>query len=264
MGAGLGLADAVLQTVTRNPLAEPELLGPDAGAAFAVVLCAAWLGEAPSLATLGVAAIAGAVGAGAVAFALADGLAAFGADPLRLILAGAVTAMALGSATGVILLLRPGAFEATQLWLAGSLADRPPGVIEAYLPWMAGFLVLGLATAPGLAALMLGEAQGRALGARTTRLRAVAVLASAGVTGLAVGIAGPVGFVELVTPHLARWVAGPMPRRLLGLLAAAGATLLLADVLARQVVAPAELPVGLLMAAVGVPFLLILLRRGRT
>lgn len=262
VGAGLGLAGALLQTVTRNVLADPGLLGINAGAAFAVVLAFSVSDAPPSLVTLGLVAAFGAAMTGVCAFLLAGGSRTFDAQPLRLVLSGGVLAIALGSLTQVLLLLQPGAFEASQVWLAGSFADRPIEMVRLYTLPALLFLILGLLLAPGLKVLLLSDIQGRSLGINVARLRLIALGVAAALCGVAVSLAGPIAFVGLIAPHIGRAVAGQRLLPAFTVAALAGATLVLfADVLARRVVSPAELPVGILIAAAGVPFYLVLLRR---
>lgn len=262
VGCGLGLAGALLQTVTRNVLADPGLLGVNAGAALAVVLLIAFSRDAPPLAMLAFVATQGAIAAGLAVFLLAGGAGAFGARPLRLILSGGVMAIALGSLTQIVLLSSPGAFEASQIWLAGSVVDRPNGMLSVYLPPLAFLVAIGLLAAPGLSVLLVGESQGRALGADVAKRQVGALLVAAGLCGIGVSLAGPIAFVGLIAPHVARWLVGPRPTRMFAMSACWGAIVLtLADVLARFIVAPAELPLGLLIAVLGVPFYVVMLRR---
>ena len=262
VGAGLGIAGAILQTVTKNVLADPGLLGINAGAAFAVVVVLSLVDAPPSLAALGRVATGGALATGALAFALAGGSRTFEAQPLRLILSGGVLAIALGSLTQIVLLLQPGAVEASQVWLAGSFADRSAQMVTVYLVPSAVLLLAGLAMAPMLSVLLVGEVQSRSLGVDVGKLRIGAFAVAAGLCGMAVSLAGPVAFVGLIAPHIGRALVGQRLLPSFVLAAASGAILvLLADVAARRLVAPAELHVGIVIAMLGVPFYMILLRR---
>lgn len=264
VGSGLGVAGAILQTVTRNLLADPGLLGINSGAAFAVVLTTAVWNSAPPLLVLGSAATFGAAASGVMVFFLAGGARSSHGNALRLILAGAVTAILLGAATQFLFLFEPGAFEASQAWLAGSFADRPQNLISIFLPLLVAFLILGILIAQPMQLLMISEVQGRALGADIAKLRLLALAIAAVICGFAVSLAGPIAFVGLIAPHVTRWLAGPTPLPLFIGSSIFGATFaLFADVVSRLAVAPAELPVGLSIAFFGVPFYLVLLRSWR-
>lgn len=255
VGAALGLSGALLQIVTRNPLAAPGLLGINAGAALAVVLLAS-LTAGPSAAATAFAACIGAFCAGALSHAIAGR-----AATLRLVLAGAVVTLLAGSLTALVLILDMQAMANSRLWLAGSLADRPPALVHALLPLIAGMAGLAIICAPLLTILMLDEATATGLGARVVMARLAALVLASLLAALAVALAGPISMVGLIAPHLARALVGPRPDRLLPLSALGGALVLLcADILARLLLAPAELPAGVLTAAAGAPLFLLILR----
>lgn len=258
VGAALGLSGALLQIVTRNPLAAPGLLGINAGAALAVVLLAS-LAAASTTATTALAACIGAFCAGALSHAIAGRT-----DTLRLILAGAVVTLLATSLTALVLILDVEAMAGSRLWLAGSLADRPPALVRALLPAIACAAGLAILAAPMLAILLLDEATATGLGARVVQARLAALLLASLLAALAVALAGPLSMVGLIAPHLARAFAGPRPDRLLPLAALTGAIVLVgADIAARMLLAPAELPAGVLTAAAGAPLFLLILRRHR-
>jgi iron complex transport system permease protein len=270
-GALLGLAGAVAQGLFRNPLADPYLLGSAAGASLAVVavLSAGSLaGHVISLATaawldrlgLLLAAFCGALLGVGLTLALAGGA----QQTVRLLLAGVVVGVLLGAAGDLFTLLAPEALRGKQMFLLGSTAFLGwPGVLALALG-LAACLPPALRLARVLDALTLGEDSAASLGFPLGRLRLVLVLLFALATGLAVSQAGLVGFVGLVAPHLVRRLAPGPHGHLLGASAAAGGVLLLAaDVAARSLVAPQELPVGVLTALVGGAYLLWLLHRGR-
>lgn len=262
VGAALGLAGAILQTLTGNILADPGLLGINSGAALAVVVCVAFLGEAPPMLTLGLASVTGACATGALVYMLSGGAEGIGKHPLRLVLAGAVIMLVFGSLLHVLHLLLPNTLEITQLWLAGSVADRPNEMLPVFLPGLALMLVVGVLLGPTLSTLVLSPVQTRALGINLTRLRVIAVAVAASLCGLAVSLAGPLAFVGLIAPHAARGLLGPKPNVLFPLSLLIGATLVIAaDTLARIVVAPSEWPLTVLLAIVGVPVYLSLLKR---
>lgn len=258
-GALLGVAGAMAQGLFRNPLADPFLLGSASGASLAVALALAGIGLSPFAADWGVrmgltgAAFAGAVGAVLVTLALARGV----QHTLRLLLAGVVTGMVLGALTSLVTLSVPQTLPAMQAFLLGS---------TALVGWESAVIMLGLAVgctilactvARGLDALSLGESTATSLGLPVGTLRAVIVGLMALATGAAVAHTGLIAFVGLVAPHLVRAAVQVTHARLLVLSALTGGVLLLAaDVLARSMLAPQELPVGVLTAILGGGYLL--------
>lgn len=262
-GAALGLAGAIMQAVTRNPLAEPGLLGLNAGAAIAIVLGAAAL----RLETIGEyvwLGMAGAGLAGAFVFLLGRGHAA-GNDPVRLVLAGAGLSIVLGALTGIVILNAP--LEVLDLfrgWSAGSLEGRGMEVAVAVALALLAGGGLALVIAPGLNALALGQDLGRALGLPAGRTLTLACLAVMILAGTATAAAGPIGFVGLVAPHVARTLAGPDQRRVLPLSALfAAAMLLLADILGRVIAGPQEVAAGIVATLLGGPVFIHIVRRFR-
>ncbi len=268
-GALLGLAGAIAQGLFRNPLADPYLLGSAAGAGLGVVLVLAaggLLGQRIGLATADALMRLGLVGAafiGALAgVSLTLVLARGTARPMVMLLAGVVVGILLSSVSELLTLISPDALRGKQLFMLGS---------TSFLSWMsvavlggALLLVLPLALrfARALDALVLGEASAASLGLDLPRVRLLLVVLMALATGTAVAQAGLVAFVGLVSPHIVRRLVVVTHGPLLALSALAGAVLLLAaDVAARSIIAPQELPVGLLTAVLGGLYLLVLLRR---
>ena len=261
-GAALGLAGAALQAVTRNPLADPGILGLSQGAAAGVVL-AIGLGAANGFGGYVWYAFAGAV----VAACLVYGIAARGrggASPVKLALAGtALSAMTVG-ATTVVLTSSSATLDQFRFWQVGALSGRDADTVVRMLPFLAAGVLLVLACARGLDALALGDDTARALGHRVRWVRGAAALGATLLTAAAVAAAGPIAFVGLAVPHLARrLVSGSAGHRaVLPLSALLGAALLMgADVAGRVVRAPAEVPAGVMTALVGVPVLVVLVRR---
>lgn len=262
-GAALGLAGALMQAITRNPLAEPGLLGVNAGAAIAVVLGASVFG----LTQMAHYVWFGFLGAGlaGVAVFLLGRAHETGTDPARLVLAGAAISVLLGAAASLVIL--NSGLEVLDLfrnWGSGALEGRGWRVALT----MGGMLALGgalaLALAPGLNALALGHDSGRALGLRPERVWALACLAVMILAGAATAAAGPIGFVGLVAPHIARALAGPDNRRVMPLSALFAASVLLgADVIGRVIAPPAEVAAGLVAAILGGPFFIHVVRRFR-
>lgn len=260
VGVALGAAGALVQAFTRNPLADPGILGVNAGAAFAVALGIAafglrdmsalvWLSFAGALVvTLGVA-IIGSSRRGP-------------ADPLRLTLAGVALGAVFAGATTGMTLSDPDAFDRMRAWHAGSLLGRGFDVLLPVLPFVAAATLGAVALARGLNALALGDDVARAQGARVGGIRVGVIAAVTVLAGAATAIAGPISFVGLMVPHVARWLFGVDQRHiLLASIALAPILILLSDVVGRILIAPAEIPVGVVTAFVGAPVLIALARR---
>ncbi len=261
VGLALGIAGVVLQSAVRNPLAEPGLLGISAGAAFAVVLA---IHFGASTLTLGVwVAVVGALAGCGIALLVAR-VQGDGEDPLRLILAGAALSGMLGATTSLLLLGNQRTADELRFWTIGALAGRSMGETVAVLPAIALGLVLVGSVARPLAALALGERVATGLGHRPRLVRVVAMTGVAFLVGGATAAAGPIAFVGLVAPFAARALVGPDPRRALVVSALLGPVLVLtADVLARLLVRPSELPLGVVTAFVGAPVLVAVVRARR-
>ncbi|MEL7460742.1 MAG: iron ABC transporter permease [Pseudomonadota bacterium] len=265
VGASLGLAGAALQGFLRNPLAEPGLIGVSSAAALGAVL-AIQTGLAASVALgLPLAALAGAALAVALLFLLAgrDG------DTLTLILAGIAVSALAGAFTSLVLNLSPNPFAAAEIvfWLLGSLADRSMTHVWIALPLMVAGWVLLTLTARGLDALTLGEDAAATMGISMPRLRVMVVFGAAATVGAATAVAGVIGFVGLVVPHILRPFVGASPARLLPASALGGAAMVLAaDVAVRVILPERDLKLGVVTAIVGAPLFLHLiwrLRRGQ-
>ncbi|GAB4097110.1 iron chelate uptake ABC transporter family permease subunit [Brachybacterium horti] len=262
VGAALGAAGALIQAFTRNPLADPGILGVNAGAAFAVALGVALLGLRDISALLWLAFLGALVVTVAVYLIGSSGRGA--ADPIRLNLAGVALGAVFSGVTTGLTLSDPDAFDHMRSWNAGSLLGRGFDVIGPVLP----FLVLGvlgaLLLAPGLNALALGDDVARAQGARVRGIRLGVIAAVTVLAGAATALAGPIGFVGLMVPHVARWLLGVDQRTVIAIsVLLAPVVVLLSDVLGRVLIAPAEIPVGIVTAFVGAPVLIALARRRR-
>ncbi len=262
-GAALGVAGALMQALTRNPLAEPGLLGINAGAALAVIVGVALFDLASMGQYLGCAFL-GAGLAGIAVFLLGQARET-GTNPVRLVLAGAGLSVMLASLTGIIVLnAPPEVFDRFRHWAAGSLS----GSGFALLGWPGLAIGAGLAAAFALAArlnaLALGQEIGRALGVDLRLTWLLACLAVMLLAGAATALAGPIAFVGLVAPHLARLLAGPDQRWILPFSALIAAGLLLgADILGRLLAAPAEIAAGIVALLLGGPAFIVLVRRFR-
>jgi iron complex transport system permease protein len=262
VGAALGLAGAVMQGVTRNPLADPGILGIEAGASLAVVIGIYAFGIG-SLAGYVWFAFAGAAAASVVVYTLGS-MGRGGATPVKLALAGAALASLLGSFTSAILLTDLATLDQFRFWVVGSLAGRGGDIAVHVLPFLAVGTILALGSARSLNAMALGDDVARSLGQRVHAARAVAALAVVILCGAAVAAAGPIAFVGLTIPHVARALCGPDYRWVLPWSMVLAPVLLLgADIIGRLVARPGELQVGIVTALVGAPFFIALVRRRR-
>lgn len=262
-GLALGVAGAIMQAVTRNPLAEPGLLGINAGAAVAVVVAIAGFGLT-AIAHYVWFAFAGAGLAGAAVFLLGRAHET-GTNPVRLVLAGAGISVMLGSLTGAIILNAPTfVLDGFRNWAAGSVEGRGFDVAAILALCVAAGLLPALALAGSLNAMALGQDLGRALGVNLRATWLLACLCVMLLAGAATAAAGPIGFVGLVAPHVARLVAGPDYRWILPLSALFAAILLLgADIAGRVIAPPSEIAAGIVAALVGGPFFIGVVRRYR-
>lgn len=262
VGGALGTAGALMQSVTRNPLADPGLLGVNAGAAFAVVL-AIWSFGITSVSGSMWFAFAGAAIASIAVYVLGTA-GRGGATPVRLALAGAALGALLFALTRAVTLLDQATLDQFRFWAVGSLSGRGSDVAGQVAPFILAGVLLALGAGRQLNALALGEAAAVALGTRIQLVRLISVLAITLLCGSAVAAAGPIGFVGLVVPHVARAWFGPDQRWLIPASALAGAAFLLAcDTAGRVITRPGEVPVGIMTAAIGGPAFVLLVRRTR-
>lgn len=261
VGAALGLAGALMQALTRNPLADPGLLGVNAGAAAAAVIAMAALGIT-SLTGLVWVAMVGAAAAVAVVYGLGSRGRA-GATPVRLVLAGtALSAMLLAVITGIVL-TNPAVFDRFRVWELGALTGR--GDAEgAVAPFILAGIIIAILVARPLNALALGDEAGRGLGARPARTRVLTAIAITALCGAATAGAGPIVFIGLTVPHMARAIVGPDQRWVLAYSMVLGAALLLAaDTIGRVIDRPGEVAAGVVVAVIGAPVFMALVRRRR-
>jgi len=263
VGAGLAVAGTVVQAVVRNPVADPHVLGLSSGAAVGAVAAATTVGPALlGAVTLPAAAFAGALAAGIGVYAVSRTAGTL--SRTRLILAGIAVGQLLGGATSFLVLRTEdaGAQQQVLFWLLGSLAGARWDLALTCAAAVTALTAAVLAAAGRLNLLVLGDEAASALGLDPGRARAAAFTATALLTGTVVAVSGTIGFVGLVVPHLARLLVGAEHRRAVPVAALLGALLLVwADTAARTVLAPSELPIGILTAAVGVPFFVAALRR---
>jgi iron complex transport system permease protein len=261
VGAVLGLSGAVLQGLTRNPLAEPGLLGVSAGAALGAVI-GVYFGFAAHFASAApLFGLLGALLASALTFALGRG-----GGTITLVLAGAAVSALAAAGIAMALNLAPNPYAAYEImtWLMGSLADRSWLHVILVTPFIVVGCAMLLYTARGLDALSLGEAQARSLGINLRRLYVLAVFGTAMAVGASTAVTGVVGFIGLVAPHLVRPLVGHQPSRVLLPAALSGALLLLfADIATRLIHVGAEMKLGVLTSLIGTPFFFWLVVRLR-
>ena len=261
-GAAFGLAGALIQGVTRNPLADPGILGVNAGAGLFVVVAISvlgitnltgyvWFGFAGAAVTSVLVYTVGSIGRG-------------GATPIKLALAGAAVTAALTSFTTAVLLLDVDAFDQFRFWQVGSLAGRGTDIAVQSLPFLIAGTLIAFASARSLNALALGDDVATSFGTNVITARLVTALAVVLLCGTATAMAGPLVFIGLLIPHIARAFTGPDHRWLLPYsMLLAPLLLLLADVLGRIVARPGEVQVGIVTAIIGAPIFVALARRRR-
>ncbi|GAA4925428.1 iron chelate uptake ABC transporter family permease subunit [Streptomyces coeruleoprunus] len=259
-GVALGLSGAVMQALTRNPLAEPGLMGVNAGAAAAVVTATGFLGVT-SLTGYVWFAFAGAAAVSVLVYVLGGGRSA---TPVRLALAGTAATAALYGYVNAVQLLDAAALDRLRFWTVGSLAGAELATVRQVAPFLAVGVVLALLVARPLNAMEMGDDTARALGAHLNRTRVLAMLSVTLLCGGATAACGPIVFVGLMVPYLVRAVTGPDMRWILPYAAVLSPVLLLvSDIVGRVVARPSELQVGIVTALIGGPVFLHLVRRKR-
>ncbi|WP_069887032.1 FecCD family ABC transporter permease [Streptomyces luteocolor] len=257
-GVALGLSGAVLQALTRNPLADPGLLGINLGASAAVVSAVSFFGIT-SLSGYVWFAFVGALIVGLLLYVLGG---ARGATPVRLALAGTAISAALYGYVQAVMIMDGAALNKMRFWTVGSLASANMDTIKQVLPFLAVGTVIALSLARPLNAMAMGDDTARALGARLTRTRALSMAAATLLCGAATAACGPIVFVGLMVPHIVRSFTGPDMRWILPYAAVLSPVLLLgADVVGRVVARPSELQVGIVTAVIGAPVFILLVRR---
>ncbi|MFD8573591.1 FecCD family ABC transporter permease [Streptomyces sp. NPDC057694] len=260
VGAALALAGTVLQGITRNPIADPGILGISQGASVGVVLAIAYLGIHTLTGYVWFAFAGAGIAAVAVYAIAASGRG--GATPVKLALGGAAINALLVSVTTAVLTTKASALDEFRFWQVGSLSGRDSHLIGQIWPFLLVGVVLVLSVARGLDALALGEDVAKGLGQRVATVRIVGGLGATVLTGVGVAAAGPIAFIGLAVPHIARAVVGSDHRWLLPMAALIGPVMLLvSDTVGRIVFPPSEVPAGVMTALLGVPFLVTLVRR---
>ncbi|WP_407554458.1 iron chelate uptake ABC transporter family permease subunit [Streptomyces sp. Pv4-95] len=260
VGMALGLSGALMQALTRNPLADPGLLGVSLGASTGVVVAIAFLGVAAPLGYVWFALLGAAVTSVVVYLLGSSGRKL--ATPERLVVAGAAVTAVLYAFNSAVLLLNPKAFDQFRFWTVGALAGRYFDIVHLTLPFVVVGLLMALGLAPSLNALALGDQVGRALGVNVGRTRLLGAIAVMLLCGTATAAAGPIAFVGLAVPHVARFIVGPDQRWVLAYSMLLAPVLLIgADVLGRVLGAPGEIQVGIVTAFIGAPLFIALCRR---
>lgn len=258
-GLALGIAGALIQGYTRNPLADAGLLGINAGAAFFAAL-GVYLFSFTTQQYIWLA-FAGALIAGLIVFGVSS-LGGGKASPLSLVLAGAAVTAFLQAMTNAVILIDSVALDTYRFWVVGSVAGRDASVFWQVLPFLLCGVLLAVLAAPGLNLMSLGDDVARGLGVNLGRSRALGLAAVVLLCGAATAAVGPLAFIGLVVPHIARFFTGPDYRWLIPYSGLLGALLLLlADIAGRLVARPAELQVGVMLTVLGAPFFIAMVRR---
>ena len=257
VGAAISTAGAIMQGITRNPLADPGILGINAGAAFAVVMTIFLFGSSSSNFYVWCA-FAGA-GITAISVYFLASLGRSGITPLNLTIAGAAISAFLTSLTSGVLIVSQRTLEEIRFWLAGSLAGADRSLILQILPYVCIGMILALIISRQITILSLGEDVAKGLGQQTAWVKILAAVCVVLLNGSAVAVAGAIGFIGLVVPHVVRFLVGVDYRWILPYSAVFGAILLLAsDIAARLIIQTQEIPVGIMTALVGAPFFIYL------
>ncbi|REK74556.1 FecCD family ABC transporter permease [Paenibacillus paeoniae] len=261
VGASFAVAGAIMQGMTRNPMADSGLLGLNAGAGFALALCFAFFPGLPFMYQIMYSFLGAGLGAGLV-FGVGS-LAKGGLSPVRLVLAGAaVSALLAALSEGVALYFRVG--QDMAFWYAGGVAGTKWNQLELMAPWVLGALIASMVLSKSITLLTLGEEIASGLGQRTRLVKLAGTIIVLVLAGSAVSVVGAVGFVGLIIPHLTRYLVGVDYRWIIPCSAVLGSLLvMLADLAARMINPPYETPVGALIALIGVPFFLYLARKER-
>lgn len=261
-GAALGVSGAVMQAITRNPIADPSVLGVNTGASLFVVSGIAFfrIGSPDQYIWF---ALAGAAVTSVFVYGIGS-MGYGGATPIKLTLAGAATSAALSSVVSAIVLPRTEVMNAFRFWQVGSISGATWESISAVLPFLIVGFLMAILTSPALDALALGDDVATGLGVRTGVVRLVGAFAGVLLCGATTALAGPIGFVGLMVPHTIRLICGPNLRLIIPMSAIGGAILLtLSDVLGRLIGSPSELEAGIVTAFLGAPILIIIAMKAK-
>lgn len=262
VGACLAVAGAVMQVMTRNPIASPSTLGVNSGATFFIVMSASLLGISGMGAFTWVALIGAAV-SGGIVFTLGS-IGRDGMTPVKITLAGASMTAFFASLTQGLMLTDGKMFDQVLVWLVGSVAGRDMAQLQTVWPYMAVGMLIALLLARHLNVLAMGDDVAQGLGQRTAHIKLFAAISTILLAGASVAVAGPIAFVGIIIPHIVRYLVGNDYRWILPYSAVLGALLLVAaDLGSRYIAMPKEVPVGVMTAIIGVPFFVYIARKGR-
>lgn len=261
-GAALGVSGALMQSVTRNPIADPSILGVNTGAALFVVCGISFfnMGSASQYIWF---ALVGAIITAIFVFGIGS-IGSGGATPLKLVLAGAATSAALSSLVMAIMITRSNVMDQFRFWQVGSVGAGNWNSISIFIPFLIIGIVIALFTAPALNALALGDEAATGLGVRTGTLRLIAAFGGVLLCGVTTALAGPIGFIGLLATHVIRLLIGPDLRYVIPMSAISGAILLtVSDVCGRLLGSPGELEVGVVTAFIGAPILILITMKAK-
>ncbi|WP_026672283.1 FecCD family ABC transporter permease [Alkalihalobacterium bogoriense] len=261
-GAALGVSGALMQSVTRNPIADPSILGVNTGAALFVVIGISFVNISSASQYIWFA-LAGAIVTAIFVFGIGS-LGSGGATPLKLVLAGAATSAALSSLVMAIMIPRTNVMDQFRFWQVGSVGSGSWNSISTFLPFLLVGLLIAVFTAPALNALALGDEVATGLGVRTGMLRLIAAFGGVLLCAAATALAGPIGFIGLLATHVIRLMIGPDLRYIIPMSALAGAIILtISDICGRLIGSPGELEVGVVTAFIGAPILILITMKAK-
>jgi len=261
-GAALGVSGALMQSVTRNPIADPSILGVNTGASLFVVCGIAFFNISSANEYIWMA-IAGAMITAIFVFGIGS-MGSGGATPLKLVLAGAATSAILSSLVTAVMIPRTNVMDQFRFWQVGSVGAGNWDAISLFIPFLIVGMLIAIFTAPALNALALGDDVATGLGVRTGTVRFAAAFGGVLLCGAATALAGPIGFIGLLATHLIRLVIGPDLRYVIPLSALSGAIILtISDVFGRLLGSPSELEVGIVTAFVGAPILILITMKAK-
>ncbi|MBB6731493.1 FecCD family ABC transporter permease [Cohnella zeiphila] len=261
-GAALGVSGSLMQSVTRNPIADPSILGVNTGASLFVVCGIAFLHIGTANQYIGLA-LAGAAITAVFVYGIGS-MGRGGATPFKLVLAGAATSAALSSLVTAIMIPRSSVMDQFRFWQVGSVGSATWSAVAAFVPFLIAGMLIAFMTAPALNAMALGDEVATGQGVRTGTLRLVAALGGVLLCGVTTALAGPIGFVGLLATHVIRLILGPDLRFVIPMSAISGAVILtVSDVCGRLIGSPGELEVGVVTAFIGAPILILLAMRSK-
>ncbi|WP_207634121.1 FecCD family ABC transporter permease [Halalkalibacter urbisdiaboli] len=261
-GAALGVSGALMQSVTRNPIADPSILGVNTGAALFVVLGISFLNISSPSHFIWLA-LVGAIITAIFVFGIGS-MGSGGATPLKLVLAGAATSAALSSLVIAIMIPRTNVMDQFRFWQVGSVGSGDWSSISTFIPFLIFGILIALFTAPGLNALALGDEVAQGLGVHTGMLRLIAAFGGVLLCAAATALAGPIGFIGLLATHVIRLIIGPDLRYVIPMSALSGAIILtISDISGRIIGSPSELEVGIVTAFIGAPILILLTMKAK-